>query len=141
MKHLFVDTAGWMAMADEGDPFHLESSTARDRFLEEGGILVTSDYVIDETLTLIRRRIQIDAAEKWWNQLSRSSRLRLEWIDPLRAEKAKSWFFKWKDKTFSFTDCTSFVIMQELHIRQVLTTDHHFAVAGFEVLPGSSPKS
>lgn len=137
MKYLFLDTAGWMSMADGGDPLHLETTGTRDRFLEEGGIMVTSDYIIDETLTLIRRRIHIDAAEKWWSQISRSSRLRVEWVDSLRAEKARSWFFKWKDSTFSFTDCTSFVIMQELHLRKVLTTDRHFAIAGFEVLPGS----
>src|SRR5881396_4089497 len=54
---------------------------------------------------------------------------------PTRAEKARSWFFRWKDKDFSFTDCTSFVVMRELGQRRALTTDHHFAQAGFEMVP------
>ena len=58
-----------------------------------------------------------------------------EWMDAGRVEKALGWFFRWRDKSFSFTDCTSFVIMQEKRIRQVLTTDKHFAIAGFELFP------
>ena len=38
------------------------------------------------------------------------------------------------DRHYSFTDCTSFVVMRELKIRQAVTTDHHFAGAGFEPL-------
>ena len=55
-----------------------------------------------------------------------SSRLRWEWITPPRAEKAKRWFFDLNDKEFSFTDCTSFVVMKELGIQTVLTTDRYW---------------
>jgi hypothetical protein len=133
---LFVDTAGWMSLADERDVLHVKCMQARDRWLEQGGVLVTSDYVMDETLTLLRMRISIDAAERWWEQVAESPRLRWERIDAQRAEKARAWFFKWKDKSFSFTDCTSFVLVRELGIKKVLTTDKHFIAAGFEILPG-----
>jgi predicted nucleic acid-binding protein len=137
MTKLFVDTAGWMPMADKRDALHLNCMKTRDRWLEQEGILVTSDYVMDETLTLIRMRISIDAAERWWDQVADSPRLRWENIDAQRAEKARIWFFKWTDKSSSFTDCTSFVLMRELGIKKVLTTDKHFMEAGFEILPGS----
>ncbi len=135
MKRLFVDTGGWMSLADESDPLHIGSMKIRDRWLEQGGILVTSDYVVDETLTLIRMRISINAAERWWGQVSESPRVKWEWINTERAEKARAWFFKWKDKSFSFTDCTSFILLRELHITKVLTGDRHFKEAGFEILP------
>lgn len=135
MKKLFVDTAGWMSMADSNDPLHKICREIRDNWLKQGAILVTSDYVIDETLTLIRMRLGIGAAEKWWNQLADSPRLKLEWVHSERAEKAREWFFKWKDKSFSFTDCTSFVVMKDLQLDNVLTSDKHFVQAGFEILP------
>jgi predicted nucleic acid-binding protein len=124
-----------MAMADAADPAHHASRRARDECLRGGGLLVSTDYVTDEALTLIRLRLGLRAASVWWDQVEGSSRLRWEWVDPARAEKARTWFFQWKDKDFSFTDCTSFVVMKELRIRRALTTDHHFAQAGFEMVP------
>jgi predicted nucleic acid-binding protein len=135
VKSLFVDSAGWMALADANDPAHDAARDARDRWLKDGGALVSSDYVMDETLTLLRVRLRLGAARQWWDQVAASARLRWEWIDGERAEKARSWFFQWSDKNFSFTDCTSFVIMKELRLRQALTTDKHFEQAGFQILP------
>jgi len=134
---LFVDTAGWMACADEADPAHRRALEARDSALKSGKVLVTTDYVIDETLTLIRLRLTLAAAEEWWTQLEGSSRLRWEWIGVARAEKARDVFFRYRDKRYSFTDCTSFVVMKELKLKEALTTDRHFRQMGFEVLPRS----
>ncbi len=138
MKGLFVDTAGWMACADEADPAHHRALRSRDAALESGSVLVTTDYVIDETLTLIRVRLTLAAAEAWWAQLEGSSRLRWEWIGMARAERARDVFFRHRDKSYSFTDCTSFVVMKELKLKQALTTDRHFRQMGFEVVPAAS---
>jgi len=135
VKALFVDTAGWMACADGADPAHRPARSARDAALEHGSVLVTTDYVVDETLTLIRKRLGLAAAETWWGQIEGSSRLRWEWIGVMRAEKARRIFFRHRDKDYSFTDCTSFVVMQELKLRAALTTDAHFRRMGFDVLP------
>jgi len=135
VKSLFVDTAGWMACADAADSFHQASSAARDSWLEKGGLFVTTDYIADEMLTLVRMRLGLAAAESWWKQVDNSSRLRWETITPSRAEKARSLFFRFHDKDFSFTDCTSFVVMRELRLREALTTDHHFAQMGFTLIP------
>lgn len=137
MNAVFVDTAGWMACADAADPAHRRACAARDAALEEGQLLVTTDFVVDETLTLIRARLGLRAAEAWWQQVDRSMRLRWERIDGNRFEKARQLFFHHRDKDFSFTDCTSFVIMRELSLTHALTTDRHFRQAGFQVLPGA----
>jgi uncharacterized protein len=135
MERLFVDTAGWMAMADLKDPLHLPSVHVRDSWLEKGSILTTSNYVLDETLTLIRMRLGMESTQKWWMTISESPRCRVEWISPEQTEKAVRWFFDWKDQSFSFTDCTSFIVMKELDIEKVLTGDRHFLTAGFQMLP------
>ncbi len=134
MKGLFVDTAGWMACADAADPAHGRATAARDRWLERKGVLVTTDYVIDETLTLIRFRLGLRAAEAWWKQIEGSARLQWEPITPERAENARALFFRYADKDFSYTDCTSFVVMQQLKLKQALTTDRHFKQIGFQIV-------
>lgn len=140
MRGLFVDTAGWMACADSGDPAHGHACQVRDDALEEGILLVTTDYVVDEALTLIRKRLGLGAASAWWEQLEGSTRLRWEWIGMARAERARDVFFRYRDKDYSFTDCTSLVVMRQLRLRQALTTDDHFRQMGFEVLPGTGQK-
>ena len=140
MKGLFVDTAGWMACADESDPAHTRARQARDAALEQGSLLVTTDYVIDETLTLVRMRLGLSAAGAWWDQVAGSPRLRWEWVGTARAERARGVFFRYRDKDFSFTDCTSFVVMQELRLKQALTTDRHFQQMGFQVLPRAATR-
>jgi predicted nucleic acid-binding protein len=136
MKATFVDTGGWMACADARDPAHARCCAARDQALEAGQTLITTDFVVDETLTLLRRRLGLGAAQAWWQQIDRSARLRWERIDSDRFEKARQLFFQYRDKQFSFTDCTSFVVMRDIRLTHAITTDAHFGQMGFQVLPG-----
>jgi len=101
VKALFVDTAGWMACADAADPAHARAVAARDEALEAGRALVTTDYVVDETLTLVRLRLGLPAAEKWWAQVEASPRVRWQWIDPSRSDKALALFFRDRDNDYS----------------------------------------
>jgi predicted nucleic acid-binding protein len=135
VKLLFVDTAGWVAAADASDAHGAAVRRARDRWLEEEGAMLTTDYVCSETLTTLRLRLGLDAAEAWWKQIEGSSRLRIESVDALRADRARAIFFRYTDKDFSFTDCTSFVVMRDLRVKKALTLDRHFRQMGFEVLP------
>ena len=132
---MFVDTAAWVAAADSSDTAGPAIREARDQWLSSGGTLTTTDYVIDETLTTVRFRLGLNAAEAWWLQIDDSARLRIESIDEPRRERARALFFGYRDKEFSFTDCCSFALMRELRIRRALTLDHHFQQMGFEVIP------
>lgn len=135
MSAVFVDTAGWMMLADSSDTLHRKAVTFRDDWLRRNGTLTSTNFVLDETLTLLRVRLGIDAAARWWDQVEASARLSWEWIGPEQTEKARRWFFRWKDKAFSFTDCTSFVVMRERRLRTAFTSDRHFRQAGFEMVP------
>jgi predicted nucleic acid-binding protein len=130
-----MDTSGWTACADAADLAHDRCCEARDSALKSGRTLVTTDFVVDETLTLLRIRLGLDAAERWWKQVDGSTRLRWERIDSDRFEKARLLFFQYRDKDFSFTDCTSFVVMRQTRLAQAIATDRHFRQAGFQVLP------
>ena len=140
MNAVFVDTGGWMACADRSDPAHLPCTAARDATLEAGRILITTDFVVDETLTLIRFRFGLAAANTWWQQIDGSARLRWERVENDRFERARNLFFQYRDKGLSFTDCTSVAIMRELKLTTVIATDRHFRQVGFEVLPATQPR-
>jgi len=135
MKALLVDSACWIASVNDADIHHAKMASARNDWMKQGGMLVTTDYIVDETLTHMRARFGLPVAEAWWEEIEQSERVRLEWITPDRAAKARDLFFRHHDKDYSFTDCTSFVVMKELKLRQALTTDKHFTQGGFQILP------
>ena len=132
---LFLDTSGLYALADHHDPFRERVRKVVASRVSAGSRLVITDYVLDEACTLAKARAGGYAALRLLELVEASAGFRLEWIGPDRFEAAKSCFRKHADHDYSFTDCTSFVVMQELHLRDVVTSDHHFAEAGFEVWP------
>jgi uncharacterized protein len=140
MNAVFVDTGGWMACADRADPAHSACTAARDATLEAGRTLITTDFVVDETLTLIRFRLGLAAATAWWHQIDGSARLRWERVDHDRFERARNLLFQYRDKDLSFTDCTSIAVMRELRLTTAITTDRHFHQVGFDVLPATRPR-
>lgn len=128
---VFVDTAGFLALWDAADAYHGAALALQEDLVRKRRRFVTSEYVVDETATLLRLRHSHGAAVDFLDTIQRSEALRLEWIGPDRFHAAAALFRKRADKAWSFTDCVSFVLMQELRIRDAFTTDHRFRQAGF----------
>ena len=81
-----------MACADRSDPAQAACTAARDAMLEAGRILISTDVVVNETLTLIRFRLGLAAASAWWQQIDGSARLRWERVESDRFERARNLF-------------------------------------------------
>lgn len=131
---VFADTSFFFALAARRDPAHKLARTVYARLLRAGRRLVTSDYVLDETLTLVKKRLSAVVALALLESVERSAAVDIEEIGALRFKSALTVFRKCADHEFSFTDCTSFALMRELKVREALTTDHHFDQAGFAAL-------
>ena len=96
--------------------------------------IVTTDYIIAETVNLAMARRGRLVAERVLDLIDKSAGIRIERIGADRFAATKAFFRKHSDHSYSFTDCTSFVVMRELEITDSLTTDHHFSEAGFRPL-------
>ena len=133
-KAFFADTSFFFALVAKRDPAHQVAVEAYAKHLRVHGHVFTTDYVIDETLTLTKARLNAQAAVALLDRIEASEAVVMEDITPERFVAAKTYFRKHADHGYSFTDCTSFVLMRELKITAALTTDRHFKEAGFEVL-------
>jgi hypothetical protein len=133
-RETFVDTSGLYALIDKNDSHHGTARTAIESLLRAGRRLVVSDYVVAETVNLANARSGSRVAARVLDLIEQSMGIRVEWIGQARFDAAKSFFRKHSDHDYSFTDCTSFVLMRELRLPQALTTDGHFRAAGFETL-------
>ena len=140
MAGLFIDTWGWLALRDKGERHHHEVVTAFDKALASGAI-VTTDYVLDETFTLLFRRLSVHKAKESLEFMIAATSEGTVMLTPIhvaRFREAARLRLKFRDKPgISFTDFTSMAVMQELELKRILTEDRHFAQVGmgFELVP------
>jgi predicted nucleic acid-binding protein len=138
MKKLFIDTGAWVALNNKKDYHHKDAVEAHKDFLDRGYFYVTSEYVLDEVYTLLlldvghKRAIEFGYEIK---DLQKKKKINLFYVDQIVLDKAWGIFEKYSDKTFSFTDCTSFVAMEMLKINEAFSFDKHFDQYGFIRLP------
>lgn len=130
--NVFVDTSGFKALVDPRDEFHTRAKQSWKDLSTKGVNLVTSNYVLDESYTLIRQRCGLVVARSFRKLIAESGKeikvMRVTLDDEL---SAWSWFEKDWSK-LSFTDCVSFAMMERLVIKYFFGFDEHFARAGFK---------
>lgn len=133
---VFVDTGAWFASLVPADPHHLKVVA----FLQHNPLpLITTDYVIDEILTLLRARGEAMKVIALGRQFFDLRIVNVVHITPEMAAKAWRLFRDQPARQWSFTDCTSKVVMDELHLRRALFLDHHFRELGaFGKISGGS---
>lgn len=124
---IFVDTGGWFALTVPIDPDH---QRAVDWIAKRSDPLVTTDYIIDETLTLLRSRGEQKRALTLGEDFFERSAAVIYKITEADVQAAWLIFREYKDKEWSFTDCTSKVIIENLKITSVLAFDKHFRQFG-----------
>lgn len=132
MSYIFVDTSAWYALIVRKDTDHQAISQV---FRNNPMPLLTTDYVLDETVTLLQARIGHHYAVRFIDTLQTSSKIELVYLTRRQIESAIQLFRNRPDKAWSFTDCTSFVIMQEYGIKLAFSLDKHFQQAGFQRQP------
>ena len=130
----FADTSFFFALAAKRDVAHEAAASTFARLLRTQRPIVTTDYVVDEALTLTKARTNATVSLELLDRIERSATIVIESVNSNRFAAAKAFFRKHADHGYSFTDCTSFVVMRELKITDALTTDGHFAEAGFRPL-------
>lgn len=135
---LFVDTSAFIALEDEDDENHEAAVEYRNRLSQRGTpyrALYTSNYITDETLTLLRVRCGHQVATAFGEMIQSSRMIRVLWITPTTEKDAWKIFKEHHDKDFSFTDCTSFALMKTEAIDAAFTFDRHFSQYKLKTVP------
>jgi uncharacterized protein len=134
VNRLFVETWAWLVLANARDPAFPGVTNIRAGAAAGKNAWVTSDYVLDETITRLFSAIPFPAARRFLDgifEASRENLLDIEHITPERFTRAVRLRFRYHDKPrISFTNFTSFVVMSELRIEHVITGDAHFEQVG-----------
>ncbi len=98
---LFVDTWGWLTLCYRGEAQHQEVVDFYNHFYSQGGSVYTTDYILDETFTLLFRRLSFSQAQKSVKILDEAvleGYVNLEWVTPERFAQRKVLRLKFQDK-------------------------------------------
>jgi predicted nucleic acid-binding protein len=133
-REVFADTSSLYAFVDRNDANHIAAREAVTRLLLEGRRIVLTDYIVAETVNLAKARGGTLVALRVIDLVEQSRGLHVEWVGVERFNETKAFFRRHSDHGYSFTDCTSFVVMRERKLNEALTTDRHFVEAGFSSL-------
>jgi len=132
---IFVDTGAFIGRYIAKDEHHSVSTSSWSVLEKSKERLFTSNFVLDETFTLLGRRAGYAFAAARARAILSSSAitiLRPAKYDEIEAVKL---FEKYADQSVSYTDCISFVLMSSNKIERAFTFDSHFGMAGFTIIP------
>ncbi len=124
----FVDTSFWVALFFERDGHH---AVARGLWSGNSGALLTTNHVIGETWTFIRRRRGHSDAVRVLDALAGSRRVTMVRVERGAEDAAWEWLRRHDDREYSFVDATSFAVMRRRRLREALAFDSDFTSAGF----------
>ncbi len=130
-REIFVDTSGIYSVLVKNDDQHVRAAQILKTAEHGKRQFVTTDYVLDEAVTLLIARGHRSLVAPLLTATLESDACRIEWTDSDRFSQTSDFLLKRLDHSWSFTDCLSFVVMKQLRLREALTKDHHFEEAGF----------
>ena len=132
---IFIDTGAFLARHVSHDQFHAKARRAWKDLEKAKSPLFTSNFVLDETFTLLARRTSYAFAADRAEAAYSSRVLTVLRPGPDDELEALALFRKLGDQEVSFTDCVSFALMRRHPLPGAFPFDRHFAAAGFTVWP------
>lgn len=130
---VFVDTGVWFALHVPSDSNHPRVNAWFDANTEP---LLTTDYCIDETLTLLVKRGRVPRAIEAGKAFFEHDVAHLHFVTPDQIHRAWILFQQRASAGWSFTDCTSRIVITDLDVRTAAALDVHFQQFGVVVVPG-----
>jgi uncharacterized protein len=128
---VFADTSALFALLVHDDYMHVRAKANFEHFVENNTLLLTSSYVLLETLTLLQRRVSLEAVWDFNHKIMPI--LDVIWADDRWHTQALQRLHAERSRSVSLTDCLSFEIMETRTITAAYTFDSHFSERGFEI--------
>jgi uncharacterized protein len=135
---VFADSSGFIAAFDARDAAHAKAAEAWRQIAKGRERLVTTQLVLAETVTHLRRRGGWDLSRRAGAAILDSALIEVVGLDEEQLGAAWREFVRNPDPKLSLCDAASFIVMRDHHVCLAFTLDRHFVDAGFDVLPRGS---
>ena len=130
MARILVDTSAVYALLDRSDARHAAARDGLDRLKRRRLEPLLTNFIVAESHALVLARLGGDLARRWLAD----NKWPLERVREDDEARAQSILVRFTDKTFSYTDATSFAVMERLGLKTAFAFDPHFTQFGFQLL-------
>ncbi len=130
MARILVDTSAVFALVDSSDQWHSAAKAELDNLRKARSEPLLTNFIVAECHALLLARLGSQLARNWLT----NNAWRVQRITAEDEAKAISIISHYTDKTFSYTDATSFALMERLGIRKAFAFDSHFRQYGLHVV-------
>jgi uncharacterized protein len=131
MRTVFADTSYYLALVNSLDRSHAAACRWTSDF---AGSSITTSWVIAELANAMSQASNRPFFLSLLHDLQSDARVTI--IPPTKDlfDRGLDLYSRRSDKDWSLTDCISFLVMEDRHLRDAATLDHHFAQAGFNIV-------
>ena len=127
-----VDTSAFIALVDRTDERHTKAGSVYGDSLRRGDLLLTTNYIVAETLSVAQKRLGITAVRAIVNGYLPT--MTMVWVTTDDHAFGTEALLSAGRRSLSLVDCISFVVMRRLSLTNVFAFDKHFTEQGFELL-------
>jgi hypothetical protein len=128
MKVAFADWYFYLSILNPRDAGHQDANAIAAAF---DGKILTTQWVLVEVADAMSDPIHRPSFERLFAMLTSDSNVEILPADDSWFRRGIELYQQRPDKKWSLTDCISFLVMEQLGVRDALTGDRHFAQAGF----------
>jgi predicted nucleic acid-binding protein len=134
VARILVDTSAVFALLDRGDANHAGARATMERLRRRRTEPILTNFIVAESHALALSRLGADIARRWllgnvWS---------IERVSEDDEVRATAIIARYTDKTFSYTDATSFAVMERLGLKTAFAFDPHFGQYGFTAVGGTT---
>ena len=128
---VFADTSAFFSLLVRDDFMHARAKENFGYFSDHRVQLLTSSFVLIETVALLQRRVGLDSVRDFNAKIL--PLLEVIWVDADWQNRAMQRLLTQNKKNLSLVDCMSFEIMEAREITEAFTFDRHFEENGFQI--------
>jgi len=128
---IFADTSGLFALLVKNDYMHIRAEKNFEYFAKNKIRLITSSFVLVETIALLQRRVSLEAVQDFYTRID--PLLEIIWVGEDLYTRSIQRLILFKTEDISLVDCLSFEIMEAQEITHAFTFDKHYEDQGFTI--------
>ncbi|MCL4849634.1 MAG: PIN domain-containing protein [Acidobacteria bacterium] len=130
MAHVLVDTSAVYALVDRSDANHATARAALTTLRKRRAEPLLTNFIVAESHALLLARLGGSIARTWLL----SNAWPIERVTEEDEARARAIIARYSDKTYSYTDATSFAVMERRVLKVAFAFDPHFRLHGFQLL-------